>query len=72
MEPIDIKRLARNEITERKVEKAIETIRQVERLGGKRAEYNLASPFSRRPLTRGNPSSVPADPRAVKLSLRRR
>lgn len=28
------------------VQEAIETIRQVEKLGGTRSQYNLASPFS--------------------------
>jgi predicted RNA-binding protein associated with RNAse of E/G family len=54
MQAIDIDELVRNskQGTEEQVREAVETIRQVEKLGGKRSQYNLASPFSRsRPST---------------------
>lgn len=49
MQAINLEELVRNSKhgTEEKVREAVETIRQVEKLGGKRSQYNLASPFSR-------------------------
>jgi hypothetical protein len=51
MARVDLKELVRNAkgFNEQDVRDAGEFIRQVEELGGKRSQYNLASPFSRMP-----------------------
>ncbi len=74
MELFDVKHLARNAAVEAEVERAIETIREVEKLGGKRSEYNLARPFSRlQPWPREVESLGSSDdPRTVKLNFRRK
>lgn len=54
MQTIDLKRLTQESKSAEEVQRALDTIRLVEQLGGKRAEYNLAPPFSRlRPLAKG-------------------
>ncbi len=59
MQVVELEQLVSNAkgVTERDVRDALEVIRQVEALGGKRSQYNLASPFSRMPK--------PTDPRMV-------
>lgn len=49
------------------VREALETIRQVEQLGGKRSQYNLAAPFS----SLGSPgASKPPAPKTAKPKAR--
>ena len=63
MQAIDIEELVRKskQGTEELVREEVETIRQVERLGGKRFKYNLSSPFSRsKPSTVSTKGGKPA------------
>jgi hypothetical protein len=73
MELFDLEELARTRGVKEEVERAVELVRQVEQLGGKRFEYNLVRPFSRlQPLTRGGDTPGVADPRTVRLKPPRR
>jgi hypothetical protein len=67
---MDVKELVRSAkgVKEEDVQEAVNTVREVESLGGTRAQYNIAPPFGS--LTRR--SSKPTDPRTVKLKTRRR
>ncbi len=51
MQKIDLKEIVQTAkgVNEQDVRDAGEVIRQVEELGGRRSQYNLASPFSRLP-----------------------
>jgi hypothetical protein len=73
MEVIDLKELVRKSpgVTEEEVRQAVETIRQVEQLGGRRSQYNLVPPFSQPGSSpKRTVAPAPLDPRTALLKTR--